>query len=146
MATGAARLIEENYIKIGLVRYEYYYVTFNIPASRAASEAAECANSQGSFWPYHDILYANQTGRDDQFSEGRLMAFADALNLDQRLFRECLRDGQSRQAVQADTDLADQKGVKATPTLFINGEKIEGSQHYDVFREVIDRKLDEAQS
>ena len=146
MATGAARLIEENYIGSGLVRYEYHYVTFGRADGLAAAQAAECANAQGSFWPYHDILYANQTGRDDQFSNARLLAFADALNLEQREFRDCLKEGQSRQVVQADEDLADLKGVKATPTLFINGEKVEGAKPYGVLQEIIDRKLKETES
>ena len=146
MATGAARLIEENYIQSGLVRYEYYYVAFGRPAGLAAAQAAECANFQGSFWPYHDILYANQTGRDDQFSESRLLAFADALNLDQDEFRSCLRGDQSLEIVKEDGDLAHQNGVSATPTLFINGEKIEGVQQYEVYKEIIDRKLTEVQS
>ncbi len=146
MATGAARLIEENYIESGQVRYEYYYVTFNQPAGKLAAEAAECANSQGSFWPYHDILYANQTRSSDQYSEPRLLAFADTLNLDSNEFRSCLRGGQSRGVVQEDVDLASQMGVKATPTLFINGEKVEGAQLFEGYREVIERELAQAQS
>ncbi len=145
MATGAARLIDENYIKVGLVRYEYYYVTFDQPAARAAAQAAECANAQGSFWPYHDILYANQTGRDDQFSEARLTAFSQVLNLDQELFRSCLRGGESLSAVQEDEYKARQLGVNATPTIFVNGEKIGGAQRYEVYREVIERKLNTVQ-
>jgi len=141
LATGAARLIEEKYIENGQVRYEYYYVTFNQPAGKLAAEAAECANSQSKFWPYHDILYANQTGSSDQYSERRLLAFARELKLDVGEFRSCLRDGHSRGVVQDDVDLASQMGVQATPTLFINGEKVEGAQSFDVYREVIERKL-----
>ena len=146
MATGAARLIEENYIESGQVHYEYHYVTFNQPAGKLAAEAAECANSQGAFWPYHDILYANQTGSSEQYSERRLLAFAAELDLDADVFRSCLRDGHSRGGVQEDVDLASQMGVNATPTLFINGEKIEGAQSFEVYREVIERKLAQAQS
>ena len=145
MATGAARLIEENYIESGQVRYEYHFVTFSQPAGKLAAEAAECANSQGAFWPYHDVLYANQTGTSDQYSERRLLAFAAELNLDGGEFRSCLRDGQSRGIVQQDVDLASQMGIKATPTLFINGEKVEGAQSFEVYREVIERKLAQAQ-
>ena len=28
--------------------------------ARPASEAGQCANEQGKFWPYHDKLFANQ--------------------------------------------------------------------------------------
>ncbi|MDP6792511.1 MAG: thioredoxin domain-containing protein [Anaerolineales bacterium] len=146
MATGAARLIEENYIEGGKVRYEYYYVAFNQPAAKLAAEAAECANSQGAFWPYHDIIYANQTGRNDQYSERRLLAFAAEINLDGDSFRSCLRGGNSRRVVQQDTDLASKMGVQSTPTVFINGDKVEGSQSFEVYRELIERKLAQSQS
>ncbi len=146
MATGAARLIEENYIERGKVRYEYHYVTFNKPAGKLAAEAAECANSQGAFWPYHDILYANQTGSSDQYSERRLLAFAAELNLDGDSFRSCLRDGDSGGVVQQDRDLASQMGVQSTPTVFINGDKVEGAQSFEVYRELIERKLAQSQS
>ena len=56
-------------------------------------------------------------------------------------FRSCLRDGHSRGVVQDDVDLASQMGVQATPTLFINGEKVDGAQSFEVYREVIERKL-----
>ena len=141
MATGAARLIQDNYVEDGQVRYEYYYVTFNQPAGQLAAEAAECANAQGAFWPYHDILYANQTGSSDQYSERRLLAFATEINLDRDKFRACLRGGESRGVVQEDVDLAAQMGAKATPTLFINGEKFEGVHAFEVYRETIERKL-----
>ena len=146
MATGAARLIEENYIERGKVRYEYYYVTFNQPNGKLAAEAAECANSQGAFWPYHDMIYANQTGSSDQYSERRLLAFAAEINLDGDSFRICLRDGNSRRVVQQDSDLASQMGVQSTPTVFINGDKVEGAQSFEVYRELIERKLAESQS
>ena len=143
MATGAARLIEENYIERGKVRYEYYYVTFNQPAGKLAAEAAECANQQGLFWPYHDILFANQTGARDQYSERRLLAFAEDLDLDGREFRSCLDEGKSSAVVQQDAELAAEMGVNATPTVFINGQKVEGSMPFEVYKEIIERELRE---
>ena len=116
-------------------------MSFNQPAGKLAAEAAECANSQGAFWPYHDILFANQTGSSDQYSDRRLLAFADELKLDGEEFRSCLRDGYSRDVVEQDTNLAAQMGVQATPTVFVNGEKVEGAQSFEVYRRLIESKL-----
>ncbi len=142
LATGAALLIESNFVEYGLVRYEYHYATFNQSVGRFAAEAAECANQQGVFWPYHDILYANQTGARDQYSESRLFAFAEDLDLDRREFRSCLNDGKSSAVVQKDAELAAEMGVNATPTMFINGEKVQGSLSFEVYKEIIERKLE----
>ena len=120
-------------------------MSFNQPAGKIAAEAAECANTQGAFWPYHDILFANQTGRSDQYSDRRLLAFADELNLDEEEFRSCLSNGYSRDVVQQDADLAAEMGVEATPSVFINGDKVEGAQPFEVYQELIERKLVQAQ-
>ena len=114
-------------------------MSFNQPAGKTAAEAAECANAQGAFWPYHDILFANQTGRSDQYSDRRLLAFADELNLDGEEFRSCLSSGYSRDVVQEDADLAAEMGVEATPSVFINGDKVEGAQPFEVYQEMIER-------
>ncbi|HCU79873.1 MAG: hypothetical protein CL789_04405 [Chloroflexi bacterium] len=142
LARDAASQIESNFVESGLVRYEYHYATFDQSVGRFAAEAAECANQQGAFWPYHDILYANQTGVRDQYSERRLIAFAEDLDLDGREFRSCLDEGRSSAVVQQDAELASEMGVNATPTVFINGEKVEGSMPFEVYREIIERELD----
>ncbi|MEE3229204.1 MAG: DsbA family protein, partial [Chloroflexota bacterium] len=126
----------------GLVRYEYHYATFDQSVGRFAAEAAECANQQGAFWPYHDILYANQTGARDQYSERRLIAFAEDIDLDGGDFRSCLDEGKSSVVVQQDAALAAEMGVNATPTVFINGEKEEGSMPFEIYKEIIERKLE----
>ena len=145
LATDAALLIESNFVESGLVRYEYHYATFGQSVGRFAAEAAECANQQGVFWPYHDILYANQTGARDQYSERRLLAFAEDLDLDGRQFHSCLNDGKSSAVVQQDAELAADMGVNATPTMFINGEKVEGAMPFEVYKEIIEQKLEKTQ-
>ena len=143
LATDTAVRIESNFVESGLVRYEYHYATFDQSVGRFAAEAAECANQQGLFWPYHDILFANQTGARDQYSERRLLAFAEDLDLDGREFRSCLDEGKSSAVVQQDAELAAEMGVNATPTVFINGEKVEGSMPFEVYKEIIERELRE---
>ena len=142
LASDAASQLESNFVESGLVRYEYHYATFDQSVGRFAAEAAECANQQGAFWPYHDILYANQTGARDQYSERRLIAFAEDIDLDVRDFRSCLSEGKSSAVVEQDADLASEMGVNATPTVFINGEKGEGSMPFEVYKEIIERKLE----
>ena len=50
----------------GKVRFVYRnYPLPNHPNARPAAEAAQCANEQGKFWPYHDRLFADQSKLSD---------------------------------------------------------------------------------
>lgn len=86
-----------------------------------ASKAAVCADRQGRFWEFHDALY-----REDQDMSPRGMAsVAEALGLEQGPFEACLRDEMTSAAVQADRSLAGRAGVRGTPTLFVNGRRLQ---------------------
>lgn len=104
-----------------------------------AAEAAECAGEQGHFWAYHDRLFAEQAGRDrGAFAKPRLQSFAADLRLQTEAFNTCLDSGRYVGRVQADTEDGIQKGVAATPTLFVNDRKLEGVPSFDTLRQIIE--------
>ena len=92
------------------------------PNSCAASVAAECAGEQGKFWEYADVLFAEQKA----YTRQDFTTYAENLNLDANRFAACLNDGQMKYRVREDVEEAERVGVKATPTLIINGRLIEG--------------------
>ncbi len=104
-----------------------------------AAEAALAAAAQGRFWRYHDRLMANQRSLEP----ADLEAHAAAVRLDVKTFREALRTGHYRAAVEADKALAERLGVQATPTSFVNGIKVSGALPEASFRELVDRELAE---
>jgi protein-disulfide isomerase len=111
-----------------MVHFEYNHFAFLGPESLQAAAASECANEQGQFWPYHDILFANQQGENQgAFNDDALKAFAAALGLDETAFDQCLASGRYEEEVQSETAAGQARGVTSTPTLFINGEKVEGA-------------------
>jgi len=57
-----ARQIYDKYIATGKVKFAYrhYPIPSIHPNARIAAEASECANEQGKFWEYHDLLFQNQ--------------------------------------------------------------------------------------
>ena len=59
------------YAETGLVRFEYKHVALLGAESILAAEASECANEQGQFWPYHDIIFANQRGENQGAGDAR---------------------------------------------------------------------------
>lgn len=132
------QLIDE-YVATGKVRFEYhhYIVVDSIVGgneSQRAAEASECANEQGEFWNYHKMLFANWNGEGDgAFVDRRLRAFAETLGLDTQKFNQCFDSGRYAGEVRADTQLGSSSfGVSGTPTIFVNGQKVETSQLFSV--------------
>ena len=105
------------------------------PNSQKAAEASECAAEQGKFWEYHDQLFQNQT----VFSADNFKKWAGELNLNQTQFNNCLDSNKYYQKVQDDLQEGVSKGVRGTPTTFINGQSLVGAQPYETFKEIIDK-------
>src|SRR3989344_3601321 len=61
-----AELKNSAYFKNGQVNLIYKHFPLNSihPQAQKAAEAAECANRQGKFWQYHDMLFENQQTLD----------------------------------------------------------------------------------
>lgn len=102
-----------------------------------AAEAAECADEQGAFWPYHDLLFANQ----QSLTLDSFVSFAEQLELDVETFQSCLENETYRDEVLADFNAARDLGATGTPAFFINGRLVSGAQPLQVFQSVIDEEL-----
>jgi len=124
--------------KIRLVFRDFPLTSIHSNAQKAA-EAAECADDQGQFWAYHDILFQNQQALDLD----SLKAYAQQLGLDTDAFNECLDSGQYASEVQNDLAQGQSYGVTATPTFFVNGRLLRGAQPFSAFRVAIERELAE---
>ena len=119
--------IVSTFIASGQVQLIYHDYTFIGPESLAAAVAARCADQQGKFWEYHDLLYANQ-GKENSgaFSADRLASLASMAGLDVGTWTTCLADPAVSAADQAGTEQGKALGVDGTPTLFVNGTKVNG--------------------
>jgi protein-disulfide isomerase len=123
-------LLMEQYVNTGKVFYTYHTYKVIGPESDNAAQAAYCANDQGKFWDYHDILYANWTGENvGDFTPSRLKAYAKNLGLDTTLFNQCYDSGKYRQKIADDQSAGDALSLSFTPSVFING-KLDESGNY----------------
>jgi protein-disulfide isomerase len=102
-----------------------------------AAEAAEAAREQGKFWQMHDKLFQNQRGLSDAAYE----QFARELGLDLAKFQAARRSGRARARIQEDQALASRVGANGTPTMFVNGVKVEGAVPFERIKAVIDEEL-----
>ena len=105
-----------------------------------AAEASECADEQGAYWKYHDLLFQNQSALDD----ASLKNYAASLGLDTATFNQCLDSDKYMSEVQKDEQDGITAGVQGTPAFFINGMPLSGAQPYAAFKAAIDAALAEA--
>ncbi len=133
--------LREEYESTGKVRFEFKHFIIGGTTTRGAALAAECAADQGKFWDYHDVLFARQGVSSDPFNRAALKQYAAELGLNTAQFNKCLDDGQHLGKVTSDTAEGTALGVNATPTFFINGQKLQGAQPVSAFRAAIDAAL-----
>jgi protein-disulfide isomerase len=107
--------------------------------ARPAAEAARCAGAMGRFWEYHDLLFVAQP----EFARDQLVGYAGRLGLDRAAFAACLDGGRFRESVDADVAEGRARGVRGTPTFFVNGRRLVGAQPIEAFREVIRDALED---
>jgi protein-disulfide isomerase len=107
------------------------------PQARRAAEAARCANAQGKFWEYYDVLFTEspKLGSED------LKRYAAQIGIEPKKFDECLSAGTYKEVVQKDVDEAARLGINGTPAFFVNGRPLTGAQPYEMFARLIDEEL-----
>lgn len=108
------------------------------PASLKAHEAGRCAEAQGKFWEYRDLLYKNAPSAGLE----QLASYASQLLINVNDFRKCLDSEKFKAAVQKDEDEGARLGVQGTPAFFINGRLLSGAQPESEFSRMIDEELD----
>jgi len=127
--------VRQQYIDTGKVTFVYKHMAILGQESVWAAEASECAADQGKFWEYHDLIFNRQSGENQgTFTKENLLSLAKELNLDMSKFEPCLKNDQTLDRVQADTQEGQQAGVRGTPTFFINGQPIVGAQPLEAFQ------------
>lgn len=131
-----------DYVDTGKVRYITREMAFLTPASQDAAEAAACAEDQGKFWPYHNLLYAARASASDGiYTASRLKDNAVQLGINTARFDACLDSHIHENEVKHLTQTALAGGINGTPTVYINGQPLVGGQPYDAYRQAIDAAL-----
>ena len=80
-----------------------------------SADAARCAQEQGKFWEYHDVLFESEGRSEYDFRE-----YANQLGLDVEPFSTCLTSGRYAEAIKADFADGLSLGIGGTP-YFLHG-------------------------
>lgn len=133
--------------------YKDYPLAEIHPWAIHAAVDANCLAAQNTdaYWDFADTIHANKHDVDSEKTPGARFEAIDKLavlqgqkhNVDVAKLQACVK-AQNEDAVRASMKEADGIGVNATPTLFINGQKIDGAVSANEVRAALDNALKDA--
>ena len=110
----------EHYVRTGLARYEFKFISYIGVHSNRVGYAMACAVKQSgaAFWEFYDrfLVERSSAHRRDQ-----LISFATEIGLDTDDFTQCYDDPATRQQVNDDLNAARRIGISHGPRVLVNG-------------------------
>ncbi|MEZ4448483.1 MAG: thioredoxin domain-containing protein [Nannocystaceae bacterium] len=119
--------------------FRHFPLSFH-PKARPAAEHAQCAQEQGKFWAFHDLVFAAQR----ELSVDKLGDLATQAGVDRQKLDECLASGRAGARVDGDLKLGSEVGVGGTPSFYINGRAFTGNPSVEGLSQAIDAELAKA--
>jgi len=108
------------------------------PQATSAAIAARCAEDQGKFWEYHELLFTQSR----LLNEATYRAIAQATELNLNTFDRCFQSQDPLPRIQHDFEEGIRLSLTATPTIFVNRERYTGSITLEDLREIVQKELD----
>lgn len=146
------QLLKEYGDRVTFVYKDYPLVEIHPWATHAAVDAnCLAAQNTDAYWDFADYIHSNQREVSSEKTPDARFAALDKLtmlqgqkhNVDTVKLQSCIK-AQDESAVKASMKEGDGIGVSATPTMFINGEKIDGAVPIGDVRAALDRALKDA--
>ncbi|MGH9497008.1 MAG: DsbA family protein [Candidatus Sulfotelmatobacter sp.] len=145
-------ILKEYGDRVSFIYKDYPLTEIHPWAVHAAVDASCLANQNGdAYWDFADQIHASKQDVDSQKSPNDRFDAIDKIamlqgqkhNLDVPKLQACFK-AQNEDGVRASMKEADGLGVNATPTLFINGQKIDGAVPVSQLRAALDSALKDA--
>ena len=137
-------LLTKEIIDSGNAKFYHLDFPFLGEDSFLAAESTHCANDQGKYADYQQLLYQKQNGINNGWaSHDSLVKYASDIGLDVQQFDSCLLWDKHKLRIQHNKEVGSFHGVVGTPVFFIvNSEneaikKIVGPQPPMIFQQVI---------
>lgn len=138
--------------RVTFIYKDYPLVEIHPWATHAAVDANCLASQNGdAYWDFADYIHANQHEVSNEKTSPARFDALDRLtllqgqkhNLDVVKLQSCIK-AQDESGVKASMKEAEGLGVEATPTMFINGQKIDGAVPISDVRAALDQALKDA--
>jgi len=137
--------LRREYVESGEARVYFLNYPFLGPDSTTAAIAGECAYQQDpdAFWDYKTYIFRSQGPESEEWATPERLAEIARTNvpqLDADALESCITEGRFEAAVEADRELGNRLDVQGTPTVFVNGEKVEDLS-YEAVRSAVESAL-----
>jgi len=145
-------ILKEYGDRVTFIYKDYPLVEIHPWATHAAVDAnCLAAQNADAYWDFADYIHANQHDVSNEKTPTARLDAVDKIallqgqkhNLDAVKLQACIK-AQDETAVKASMKEGDGIGVEATPTMFINGQKIDGAVSVGEVRAALDRALKDA--
>lgn len=101
-----------------------------------AAKASVAAGKQGKFWEMHDVLFKNFR----KLQPENVKKYAQEIGLDMAQFEKDLESPEVAKQIADDMSLAQNVGVRGTPTIFVGGKRLM-NRSMDGYKAMIDPAL-----
>lgn len=109
------------------------YITINMhPNACFMSKGAISARNQGNYWEMSSLLYENQPKKMDD-----MLKLVDKLNFDKDKFINDFNSTETAEEISKELKEAVDLDIDATPTMFVNGDKVVGVKPYYELKEIL---------
>lgn len=109
------------------------YISINLhPHACFMSRAAIAARNQNNYWEMSSLLYEKQPKNIDE-----LLKLSDELGFDKTKFLADFASQETITEISKELDAAEVLEIDATPTMYINGEKVVGVKPYYELKEIL---------
>ena len=104
-----------------------------------AARSTEAARNQGHFKEMHDMIFEGQETWSQGNARSIFFEYAEEIGLDMDRFEEDIDSEEVRNIVQRQKAEGQRRMVNATPTFFINGQRLrQNPQSYEQFKSIVE--------
>ncbi|MFY9726763.1 MAG: thioredoxin domain-containing protein [Bryobacteraceae bacterium] len=144
-----AKLLQDNLLKTYPTQVKLYFKEFPLeglhPWAKRAAMAARCIARQGTdaFWAYHDWIFAHQDQITPDNLRDQVMDWAKAQGqIDTVKLGQCMEDKLTEAEVDKTVAQGRELGINGTPTLFVNGRRIDKAIDWPTLKSIIDFEIE----
>lgn len=122
--------------------YRNFPLTKFHPNAQIAAQAAEAAGMQGKYWDMHDLLFTKQKDWSALSTAREIFSqYAESLGLNVGQFNKDIDSDAVKNRIAADVHDGNALGINATPTFFLNNQKIENPVSLADFEAVVKKAV-----
>ena len=134
--------LKARYVDTGRVRWRTIPFEIGFRNSEEGARAARCAAEQGAFWRIHDVLFRRRDAWvAERNPEEALRGLVASAGVDVARFDTCYDSGAMDEVMDDANDAAEERGVRGTPTFFVEDVPLQGALPLEAFVQILERAL-----